>query len=110
MDIKLNPSPATLMGEKDVLVNDLKTVAADADRLLNDAVAAGRSGVSGARARIEARMDAAQLRLHDARLAVAARARQAAGATNGYVSENPWKAIGIAAAAGLVVALLLRRR
>jgi ElaB/YqjD/DUF883 family membrane-anchored ribosome-binding protein len=38
------------------------------------------------------------------------RARQAAGMTDEYVRMNPWKSLGVAAAAGLLVGILLSRR
>ena len=38
------------------------------------------------------------------------RAKDAAKATDDYVHENPWQAIGIAAAVGLVAGLLMSRR
>jgi ElaB/YqjD/DUF883 family membrane-anchored ribosome-binding protein len=34
---------------------------------------------------------------------------QAADVTDQYVQENPWRAVGIAAAAGLLIGLLIRR-
>ena len=36
--------------------------------------------------------------------------RDAATQTDKYVRENPWQAVGIAAAVGLVAGLLIRRR
>lgn len=41
---------------------------------------------------------------------VATRARTTAAATDTYVHEKPWQAIGIGAAAGLLIGLLLARR
>ncbi len=37
-------------------------------------------------------------------------ARQALRAGDGYVRDRPWNAVGIAAAAGLIVGLLIRKR
>lgn len=36
--------------------------------------------------------------------------KQAAQTADKYVREKPWQAVGIAAAAGLVIGLLIRRR
>jgi ElaB/YqjD/DUF883 family membrane-anchored ribosome-binding protein len=38
------------------------------------------------------------------------RGKAAADATDAYVHENPWKAVGIAAGGGLLLGLLLARR
>jgi ElaB/YqjD/DUF883 family membrane-anchored ribosome-binding protein len=47
----------------------------------------------------------------DASMAVSDRARYAADATDVYVRDNPWKMLGVAAAAGVVIGgILLRRR
>jgi ElaB/YqjD/DUF883 family membrane-anchored ribosome-binding protein len=40
---------------------------------------------------------------------VVARAKQAAKATDDYVHENPWKAVGIGAGVGLIVGMLISR-
>jgi ElaB/YqjD/DUF883 family membrane-anchored ribosome-binding protein len=38
------------------------------------------------------------------------RARDAARATDDYVHDNPWQAVGAAAAVGFVVGMLMTRR
>jgi ElaB/YqjD/DUF883 family membrane-anchored ribosome-binding protein len=48
--------------------------------------------------------------LHDGTERVKAAARQAADTTDEYVHTNPWSAIGIAAAAGAAIAVLLSTR
>jgi ElaB/YqjD/DUF883 family membrane-anchored ribosome-binding protein len=42
--------------------------------------------------------------------AVAARAKKTADATNDYVQNEPWKAVGIGAAFGLLLGVVLSRR
>ena len=49
-------------------------------------------------------------RLIDAGTAVSGTAHQAARVTDAYVRENPWKVLGVAAAVGALVAILLTRR
>jgi ElaB/YqjD/DUF883 family membrane-anchored ribosome-binding protein len=41
---------------------------------------------------------------------IAERARDGAKATDSYVHENPWQAVGIGAAAGVLLGLMLARR
>jgi ElaB/YqjD/DUF883 family membrane-anchored ribosome-binding protein len=53
---------------------------------------------------------AARYKLEDAEAAIRDKAREAARATDDYVHENPWRSIGVAAGAGLLVGLLIGRR
>ena len=38
------------------------------------------------------------------------KAKEAGQATDAYVRENPWQAVGIAAGAGLLIGMLISRR
>jgi len=71
--------------------------------------AAARAG-SRARAKLEQTLGAAKASLHNGKERVRTTARHAAENTDGYVHSNPWSAIGIAAAAGAAIAVLLSRR
>ncbi len=94
---------------KEKLMQDLRVVVGDAEELLR--ATAGQAGekVSAARERIQENLAAAKVRLIAAEEAVVARTKQAAKATDQYVHENPWKAVGIAAGVGLVVGVLISR-
>lgn len=94
---------------KEKLMQDLRVVVADAEELLR--VTAGQAGekVSSARERIQENLVAAKVRLIAAEEAVVAKTKQAAKATDEYVHENPWKAVGIAAGAGLIIGMLISR-
>jgi ElaB/YqjD/DUF883 family membrane-anchored ribosome-binding protein len=48
--------------------------------------------------------------LAEERAALLGRTKDAARATDAYIHENPWQAIGVAAGVGLVVGLLTGRR
>jgi ElaB/YqjD/DUF883 family membrane-anchored ribosome-binding protein len=95
---------------KEKLMQDLRVVVADAEELLR--ATAGHAGekVSSARERIQENLAAAKIRLSDAEEAVVAKTKEAAMATDEYVHENPWQAIGIGAGVGLLVGLLISRR
>lgn len=110
MNIALFESRGAVEVKKDRLVKDLKGVVVDTDELLQQVVNSTAEEFSAARAKIERQLREARSRLDAARIAVATRAVDAADATQEYVSENPWKAIGIPAVAALVVYLLLNRR
>ncbi len=97
-------------GTKEKLVRDLKVVVADGDDLLKEVANSSVEQFAAARTNVEARMGEAKSRLQDARIAVTATAKGAAGATQEYVRENPWKVLGVAAAAGLVIGFVISRR
>lgn len=94
---------------KEKLMQDLRVVVADAEELLR--ATAGQAGekVSSARERIQESLSHAKGRLIAAEEAVVAKTRQAAKATDEYVHENPWKSVGIAAGAGLIIGMLISR-
>ena len=62
------------------------------------------------RAKLEKTLNAAKSALHDGTERVKTTARQAADTTDQYVHANPWSAVGIAAAAGAAIAVLLSTR
>lgn len=50
------------------------------------------------------------MKLTEAERALLEKTKQAATATDQYVNENPWRAVGVAAVAGLVLGVLISRR
>lgn len=94
---------------KEKLMQDLQLVVADAEELLR--ATAGQAGekVNVARERIQESLSAAKVRLEDAEEAMMEKTREAARATDEYVHDNPWRAVGIAAGVGLVVGMLISR-
>lgn len=95
---------------KDKLVQDLKTVMSDAEELLRATANQAGEKVAAARERIQDSMHRAKVKLAEAEAVMIEKSKQAARATDEYVHENPWKAVGIAAGIGLVVGLLIGRR
>ncbi len=95
---------------KEKLVADLKVVVADAEELLRATASLAGEKVAVARERIQASLATAKVKLADAERAVIEQTKKAAKATDEYVHENPWKAVGIAAVAGLILGVLISRR
>lgn len=95
---------------KDKLVADMKVVIADAEELLKATANAAGDKVTAARARMEDSLRAARIKVAEAQEVVVDRAKAAARATDDYVHANPWRAVGIAAGAGLVIGMLISRR
>jgi ElaB/YqjD/DUF883 family membrane-anchored ribosome-binding protein len=92
------------------LTADLKAVANDADALLKATAGDASARLSGVRERLEESVKATRARIAQMEEAVVAQTKAAAQATDQYVHENPWPSIGVAAAAGLLVGVLLGRR
>lgn len=92
------------------LIADFKAVVSDAEALLK--ATAGQSGdkLAATRARVEESLGVARARLAEMQTTAVAKAKAAAKATDAYVHENPWKSVGLAAAIGVVVGLLIGRR
>lgn len=97
-------------GHKDKLVADIKTVVADAQAMLKQATAHGGESYAAVRAELEDRLAETMAHMQELQEELQFRARQAARVADEYVHENPWKSIGLVAAAGLLVGLLLSRR
>ncbi len=95
---------------KEKLVADLKVVVADAEELLRATASQAGEKAAAARERIQASLATAKVKLGEAERALLEKTKEAAKATDEYVHDNPWKAVGIAAVAGLVLGVLIARR
>jgi len=92
------------------LVAEFKTVIADAEALIKATANQGGEKVDQLRAQAETSLASAKLKLDDLHEDLIEKGREAVKATDDYVQENPWKAVGIAAGIGLVIGLLISRR
>lgn len=95
---------------KEKLVSDLKLVVADAEDILRATAGAAGDKVAEMRQKIEVSLRDAKERLADVEAAVVDKAKAAAVATDDFVHEQPWKAVGVAAAIGLAIGVLIGRR
>jgi ElaB/YqjD/DUF883 family membrane-anchored ribosome-binding protein len=96
--------------KEEQLLRDIRGAVADGDDLLKQVANSSAEQFAAARTKIDAKLSEARSRLDGARIAVTETAKDAADATYEYVRENPWKLLGVAIAAGLVIGLFLRRR
>lgn len=96
--------------QTDKLLADLRLVVADAEELLHTTAGQAGEGVAELRAKVQASLASARDGLAQAQEAALAKARAAGRAADDYVHENPWRSIGLAAACGLVVGMLIGRR
>ncbi|HSD54812.1 MAG TPA: DUF883 domain-containing protein [Burkholderiales bacterium] len=96
--------------DPDRIARDFQGFVTDVEGLLKNAQHVSGEGVALARAKLEEKVAQAKVRLDAARAAAAEEAGRALAATGGYVRREPLKALGIAAAVGAAIALLLARR
>lgn len=106
----MSNTPSAVDASKDQLVRDFKILVADAEALLK--ATAGQSGeaVAAMRAKVGDSLAIAKVKLTEAEQLALEKAKAAAAATDEYVHEHPWHAVGIAAGVGLVIGLLIGRR
>lgn len=100
---------STIDVSKEKLMQDLQSVVADAEELLRATASQTGERVTAARERIEENLGVAKERLAVAERVVMEKTKQAATATDEYVHDNPWQAIGVAAGVGLLVGMLITR-
>jgi len=94
---------------KEKLMQDFRIVMADAEELLR--ATAGQAGdkVAATRERIQENLAAAKESLNEAESELIEKTKYAVEATDAYVHDNPWRAIGIAASVGVIIGMLIGR-
>jgi ElaB/YqjD/DUF883 family membrane-anchored ribosome-binding protein len=95
---------------RDKLVDEFSSVLSEAETLLDKAAKETGDKARDLRSQVEARLLSAKLKLQELEGEAVDRAKAAARATDDYVHDHPWQAIGIAAGIGLAVGLLMNRR
>ncbi|MFG6467129.1 DUF883 family protein [Roseateles sp. BYS87W] len=95
---------------KKQLANDFGAVMNDIDALMTATTNKADTEVQALRARIQERLVGAKEKWLDVQHEAVQRAKDAAVATDDYVHAKPWQAIGVAAAVGLALGVLIGRR
>ncbi|WP_153146896.1 YqjD family protein [Dechloromonas sp. H13] len=98
------------VANKEKLVSDLKVVISDTEELLRATAGAAGEKVGDLRERLAIRLRDAKERVVDLEVALVEKSKAAARATDDFVHEEPWKAVGVAAAVGLALGVLIGRR
>ena len=101
---EFNRAKAKMANDINAAINDSK------DQLKAAATEESGEEFAAAPTKIEERSGNAPARRSAASRPVIARARGTAAATGVYVRHNPWTAVGVAAAAGVLIGLLAARR
>jgi len=89
---------------------DLRAVLSDMDDYLRATASQTGEKIGVIRERLQEHMQTAKARLADTQEYVVDKTKEAARATDDYVHDHPWRAVGIGALAGLVVGMLISRR
>ena len=92
------------------LVFAIRSEISDAEDVLSATADQVGDKISRLRERIQSRLREAKLRLAEAEALLVDKTKAAARATDDYVHESPWTAIGIAAGVGALVGLAIGRR
>ena len=95
---------------KQKLVSDMKIVVSDAEEILRATAGVAGEKMVDLREQIADRLHDAKMRLADAEAALVDKTKAAARATDDYVNDNPWQAVGIAAGVGLLLGIIIGRR
>ena len=92
------------------MLADVRAVVAHAEALLAETTDGAADAAATVRERAAQSVHDAKATLAALEARVEARARAAAAETNRAVHEHPWTAVGIGAAVGVLVGLLIGRR
>jgi len=101
-----NPAPRTA----DSLQKDAKGIVNGAKEVVSSLASDASQKVAAARDSIQSSYQTAKETAADVQAAAVEKGTAAAQATGRYVKDNPWIAVGAAAAIGLAIGLLSRRR
>jgi len=88
---ELTNEQRTVAGRKDVLVNDILTIASDASELVKE------------------KLCETEQKLGEVRTVLTNKARHAADYSGEYVKAHPWRTLGMAAIVGGIVGFLVNR-
>ncbi len=95
---------------REKLVDDFAEMLTEAEDLMKRAASETGDRAKDLRSQVEAKLRAAKSRLQEMQGDALDSAKAAARVTDDYVHDNPWAAIGAAAAVGFIVGLLMNRR
>jgi ElaB/YqjD/DUF883 family membrane-anchored ribosome-binding protein len=96
--------------QKEQLVKDLRAVVNDAQQLIESGVDSCNAQASEARQRLEAALDEVRHQLGQVQPVAKRTIERVQSASDHYVHEHPWKAMGVAVGLGMLFGLLVGRR
>jgi len=100
-----NNSNPDASASRDKLVEDVKVLTKDVQDLLKATASVVGDKAAEARVRVQDSLKTAQEKLAVVHSNVKAKGQEAFSATDGYVRDNPWNAVGIAAGIGFILGI-----
>ena len=94
----------------DDLRAELKTLADTLEEVLNSSADKSKEEMGKLRSKAESALKESRARLGETSEAILRQTRETAARADDYVRENSWTGVGIGAAVGLVLGVLLSRR
>lgn len=98
------------MSDTSNLLDQSQTILQETEKLLTEANLAVGKEADALYARVAASLRDAKDKLISAEKTAVEKTKQAAKVTDDYVHEHPWQAVGVAAAVGVLVGMLISRR
>jgi ElaB/YqjD/DUF883 family membrane-anchored ribosome-binding protein len=106
----MRSATSTTSSHDNPIARDIQNVVSDAQDLLKTVQSEGENRLTEVKAKVQTQLDAARKTLTELQSTVQAGAKQAMDTTDAYVRTNPWRAVGISAAVGALIGLLIARR
>ena len=89
---------------------ELKNLADTLEEVLSSTTAKSKGELDKLRQKARVALDSSREKLGDSGEYLAQTTREAAQKADGYVRENPWHGVGIGAAIGVAIGMLISRR
>jgi ElaB/YqjD/DUF883 family membrane-anchored ribosome-binding protein len=103
------PAEMAAAADSSPTAGEFQNFIADIEDLVTSMTSLTGEDLARARAKLNERIAAARESISEVGNEIGQRARKAAHETDQYVHENPWQAIGIGAALGLLIGVLIAR-
>jgi len=95
---------------REKLIADFKVVLSDGEELLKATASQTGDKAAEMREKVTEHLKRAKFRLQEEQEKMMTRTKEVAGATDDYVHDHPWQAVGVAAGVGVLLGLLMGRR
>lgn len=90
--------------------NDMKSLVQDAQALFTEATASSGIKADELRSRGMHLLDAALDQVQELQTVTLEKGKELVDSTDNFVRENPWQAVGMAAAVGVLIGMLIARK